>query len=98
LVHPIALDRRLVLQLESELGEERHRVREVLDDYAHVVHPLDCHVLIENHIAAVAIHFMHYNFARPHKTLANPYPRTPAMAAVAADHVWTLREIAALLD
>ncbi|HTA14608.1 MAG TPA: IS1 family transposase [Solirubrobacteraceae bacterium] len=32
---------------------------------------------IENHSAAVAIHFMHYNFARPHKTLANPYPRTP---------------------
>jgi hypothetical protein len=55
-------------------------------------------VLIENHIAAVAIHLMHYNFARPHKTLANPYPRTPAMAAVAADHVWMLREIAALLD
>ena len=36
---------------------------------------------IENHIASVAIHFMHYNFGRPHKTLANPYPRTPAMAA-----------------
>jgi len=37
---------------------------------------------------------MHYNFARPHKTLANPYPRTPAMAAGVADHVWSLREIA----
>lgn len=24
---------------------------------------------------------MYYNFARPHKSLANPYPRTPAMAA-----------------
>ena len=44
---------------------------------------------VENHAAAVAIHFMHYNFARPHKTLANPYPRTPAMAAGIADHVWT---------
>jgi hypothetical protein len=40
---------------------------------------------------------MHYNFAWPHKTLANPYPRTPAMAAGVTDHVWTLREIAALL-
>jgi hypothetical protein len=29
---------------------------------------------IENHIAAVAIHFMHYNFARPDKTLANLVP------------------------
>jgi IS1 family transposase len=36
---------------------------------------------LESHAAAVALHFMHYNFARPHKTLANPYPRTPAMAA-----------------
>jgi IS1 family transposase len=53
---------------------------------------------IENHTAAVALHFMHYNFARPHKTLANPYPRTPAMAAGVADHVWTLREIVGLLD
>ncbi len=30
-VHPIAFDRRLALQLESELNEERHRVREVVD-------------------------------------------------------------------
>ncbi len=48
---------------------------------------------IENHTAAVAIHFMHYNFARPHKTLSNPYPRTPAMAAGVADHIWTPAEI-----
>jgi IS1 family transposase len=53
---------------------------------------------IENHMAAVALHFMHYNFARAHKSLANPYPRTPAMAAGVADHVWTLTEIAELLD
>jgi hypothetical protein len=51
---------------------------------------------IENHTAAVAIHFMHYNFARPHKTLANPYLQTPAMAAGVADHIWSLREIAEL--
>jgi hypothetical protein len=37
-------------------------------------------------------------FARPHKSLANPYPRTPAMAAGLADHIWTCEEIAALLD
>lgn len=49
---------------------------------------------IENHVASVALHFMHYNFARVHKSLKNPYPRTPAMAAGVADHVWTLEEIA----
>jgi IS1 family transposase len=53
---------------------------------------------VENHAAAVSLHFMHYNFARPHKTLSKPYPTTPAMAAGVADHVWTLQEIAALLD
>lgn len=52
---------------------------------------------IENHAAAVALHFQFYNFARPHKSLKNPYPRTPAMAAGVADHVWTLAEIAGLL-
>jgi IS1 family transposase len=53
---------------------------------------------LENHSAAVALHFLHYNFARPHKSLANPYPRTPAMAAGVADHIWTMEEIAELLD
>jgi hypothetical protein len=53
---------------------------------------------IENHAAAVALHFMFYNFPRPHKTLRKPYPRTPAMAAGVADHVWTVQEIAGLLD
>jgi hypothetical protein len=52
----------------------------------------------ENHAAAVPIHFMYTNFARPMKVLANPYPRTPAMAAGIADHVWRCEEIAALLD
>jgi IS1 family transposase len=53
---------------------------------------------VANHAAAVALHFMYVNYARPHKSLANPYPRTPAMAAGIADHVWTCEEIAALLD
>lgn len=52
----------------------------------------------ENHAAAVALHYMYVNFARPHKSLANPYPRTPAMAAGIEDHVWTCEEIADLLD
>ncbi len=52
----------------------------------------------DNHAHAVALHFMYMNYARPHKSLANPYPRTPAMAAGLADHIWTCEEIAALLD
>jgi IS1 family transposase len=53
---------------------------------------------IDNLAAAVSLHYMHYNFARPHMSLKNPYPRTPAMAAGIADHIWSLNEIAALLD
>jgi IS1 family transposase len=53
---------------------------------------------VENLAHAVSLHFMHYNFARPHKALKERYPRTPAMAAGVADHVWSLEEIAALLD
>ncbi len=41
---------------------------------------------------AVALHFMHYNFGRIHKSLRV----TPAMEAGIADHVWSLEEIAAL--
>jgi IS1 family transposase len=53
---------------------------------------------LDNHMAAIALHFLHYNFARPHTTLASPYPRTPAMAAGVEDHAWTMGEIVALLD
>ncbi len=48
---------------------------------------------IENHCAAIALHFMHYNFARVHQTLKT----TPAMAAGVADKVWTIADIVALL-
>jgi IS1 family transposase len=53
---------------------------------------------VENLSHAVSLHFMHYNFARPHQALKERYPRTPAMAAGVTDHVWSLEEIAALLD
>ena len=46
----------------------------------------------------MSLHFLHYNFARTHQTLSKPYPRTPAMAAGVADHIWTMEEIAGLLD
>jgi len=43
---------------------------------------------VENHAAAVALHFIHYNFARIHKTLRI----TPAMAAGISDHVGAMRK------
>lgn len=49
---------------------------------------------IENHMHMISLHFMHYNFARIHKTLRV----TPAMEAGIANHVWTLDEILTLLD
>jgi hypothetical protein len=29
---------------------------------------------LDNHMAAIALHFAYYNFVRPHTTLANPQP------------------------
>lgn len=51
-------------------------------------------VRLENHGHAVALHYMHYNFCRVHKTLRI----TPAIEAGIADHVWTLEELVALLE
>jgi len=53
---------------------------------------------IENLQCAVALHFMYYNFVRPHKTLTNPYPKTPAMVAGLSNHIWITEEIVKLLD
>jgi len=56
---------------------------------------------LENLTAAVSLHFMYYNFARPHQTLtkaAGGIRTTPAMAAGVADHVWSPIEIVGLLD
>lgn len=49
---------------------------------------------VENHAHAVSLHFMYYNFGRIHKTLRV----TPAMEAGVSDHVWSLEEIAALIE
>jgi len=48
---------------------------------------------LENHEAAIALHYMHYNFCRVHQSLRV----TPAMEAGIADHVWSLDEVIALL-
>jgi len=44
---------------------------------------------IENHAYQVALHFMHYNFCRIHKSLRI----TPAMEAGITDHMWTIEEM-----
>lgn len=49
---------------------------------------------VDNHFWAIALYYMHYNFARIHKTLRV----TPAMEAGVSDHVWSVEEIASLLE
>lgn len=48
----------------------------------------------ENLEAAVALHFMYYNFCRTHQTLRV----TPAMEAGIAHHVWTISELVGLVE
>ena len=49
---------------------------------------------VDNHFWAIALHYMYYNFCRIHKTLRV----TPAMEAGITDHVWSIEEIADLLE
>ena len=56
---------------------------------------------LENHVHAMALWFMYYNFCRPHMTLTQRnggIKQTPAMAAGVSEHVWKLDEVVALLD
>ncbi|MFC2069655.1 IS1 family transposase [Chloroflexota bacterium] len=48
---------------------------------------------LENHEHALALYFMHYNFARPHKSLSKHYPTTPAMASGIATNIWSIEDI-----
>ena len=48
---------------------------------------------LEHHKAALAIHFVHYNFCRIHQSIRI----TPARAAGLTDHVWELTELIGLL-
>jgi hypothetical protein len=56
---------------------------------------------VENHAAAISLHFMYHNFARPQATafeVAGARKQiTPAMATEVATHMWSLSELAALL-
>jgi IS1 family transposase len=49
---------------------------------------------VQNLTHALALHYVHYNFVRVHKTLRC----TPAMEAGITDRLWTIRNIAELLE
>lgn len=49
---------------------------------------------LANHVHAIALHYMHYNFCRVHQTLRV----TPAMEAGISDHIWSIAEIVGLLE
>ncbi len=56
---------------------------------------------VYNLSCAVALHFMHYNYVRPHTTLTRANygrPTTPAMAAGLEPMPWTFGDIVALLE
>jgi IS1 family transposase len=48
---------------------------------------------VENHVHAVSLHMMFYNFCRIHKTLRV----TPAMAAKVTNRLWSVEDIVALI-
>lgn len=49
---------------------------------------------LENHMHAIALNFMFYNFCKIHSTLRV----TPAMEAKIDDHVWTMEEVVMMAD
>jgi hypothetical protein len=49
---------------------------------------------LENHMAAVALYFMYYNFARIHQTLRC----SPAMAARVDNRLWEIKDIVAMIE
>lgn len=49
---------------------------------------------VENHVHALSLYFMYYNFCRIHQTLRI----TPAMKAGVTDHIWDIKDIISLLD
>jgi hypothetical protein len=49
---------------------------------------------VENHIHALAIYFVHYNFVRIHQTLRV----TPAMAAGVSKTLWSMMDVVAMID
>ena len=50
---------------------------------------------IEDHAHSVALHFMHYNFCRQHKSFAGS---SPAMSAGVTDRLWEIEDIVRIVD
>jgi IS1 family transposase len=49
---------------------------------------------LDNHVAALALYFVFYNFCRIHKSLRV----SPAMAAGVSDHLWSFEDVVAKMD
>lgn len=49
---------------------------------------------IDNHAHSIALHYMHYNFVRIHRSLKI----TPAMAAGVTDKLWSIEDIVTLVE
>ena len=49
---------------------------------------------VDNHVHAISIYFMHYNFVRIHQTLRV----SPAMAAKASATLWSLEDVVRMVD
>ena len=49
---------------------------------------------IDNHIYALSLYFVFYNFCRVHKSLRV----SPAMAAGVADRLWSMEDVVAMID
>jgi hypothetical protein len=49
---------------------------------------------VQNHVHAMALHFLHYNFVRIHQTLK----MTPAMAAGVTKRLWEMSDVVDVLE
>jgi hypothetical protein len=49
---------------------------------------------IDNHIYALSLYFVFYNFCRMHKSLRV----SPAMAAGVSDRLWSMEDVVAMID
>ena len=88
--HGPALVAQIDLFRENGLGNMRQILLDLSRDPA-MIHWIDNS---ENHAAAIALHFMHYNFCRIHQTLRV----TPAMEAGVTDRLWEVGDIVRMIE
>lgn len=55
---------------------------------------------LENHVAAVSLHFGYYDLCRPHRSLRTKKDNrvTPAMAAGVTNKPWKIEDLVGLLN